>query len=60
MHILMCLISGAPRKPRFSQATLKNGMEAFFNILLGSLETQDGFGLQVIGKPVGAELTPIT
>jgi hypothetical protein len=30
----MCLISGAQRKPRFSQATLKNGMEAFFNILL--------------------------
>jgi hypothetical protein len=28
------LISGAQRKPRFSQATLKNGMDAFFNILL--------------------------
>ena len=60
MRILMCLISGAPRKPRFSQATLKNGMEAFFNILLRSLETHNGFGLQVIGKTVGAVLTPIT
>jgi hypothetical protein len=55
----MCLISGAPRKPRFSQATLKNGMEAFFNILLRSLETHNGFGLQVIGKTFGAVLTPI-
>jgi hypothetical protein len=45
MHILMCLISGAQRKPRFSQATLKNGMDAFFNILLGSIfiEGRDKF-----------------
>jgi hypothetical protein len=38
MHILMCLISGAQRKPRFSQATLKNGMDAFFNILLSPVD----------------------
>jgi hypothetical protein len=30
MHSLMCLISGAKRKPRFSQATLKKSMEGLF------------------------------
>jgi hypothetical protein len=34
MHILMCLISGAQRKPRLSQATLKKPRKGFFNNLL--------------------------
>jgi metal-dependent hydrolase (beta-lactamase superfamily II) len=35
MHIPMCLISGALRKSRLSQATLRNAWKAFFNTPLG-------------------------
>jgi hypothetical protein len=44
MHILMCLISGAQRKPRFSQATLKKAWIAFFNfpVRTGDCEGSSG------------------
>jgi len=57
MHIPMCLISGAPRKSRLSQATLRNACKAFLNTLFDckcTLEVFDSIAIERAPTPDAA------
>jgi len=55
MHSLVCLISGAQRKPRFSQATLEKSKEGFFQQPARALMSVAVAAILTLARPCSAE-----